>query len=44
VALLRILGVDHEPGVDRDALDRIAEIPVLGGGQPVGEIRATLPG
>jgi hypothetical protein len=29
--------------VDRDALDQIADLPVLGGGQPVGEIRATLP-
>jgi len=44
VALLRILGVDQEPGTDRDALDRIATIPVLGGGAPVGQIIATLPG
>jgi L-asparaginase II len=44
VALLRLLGADRDPGVDRDALDRIAEVPVLGGGQPVGEIRVTLPG
>jgi L-asparaginase II len=44
VALLRLLGVDRQPGVDRAALDRIADVPVLGGGQPVGEIRATLPG
>jgi L-asparaginase II len=44
VALLRVLGADHDPGVDRDALGRIAEVPVLGGGQPVGEVRATLPG
>jgi L-asparaginase II len=44
VALLRILGADRAPGVNRDALDRIADIPVLGGGQPVGEIRVTLPG
>jgi len=44
VALLRILGVDQEPGTDRDALDRIATIPVVGGGAPVGQIIATLPG
>ena len=43
VALLRILGADQSEGVDRDALDQIADLPVLGGGQPVGEIRATLP-
>ena len=40
VALLRLLGVaDAEPG----ALDQIADLPVYGGGQVVGEIRATLP-
>jgi len=44
VALLRILGVDRDPGADRDALDRIADVPVLGGGQRVGEVRVTLPG
>ena len=44
VALLRILGADREPGTDRVALDQIADLPVLGGGEPVGEIRATLPG
>jgi hypothetical protein len=38
VALLRILGVD----ADEDALDRIADVPVLGGGQRVGGIRVTL--
>ena len=43
VALLRILGVDQDEGVDRGALDQVADLPVLGGGQPVGEIRATLP-
>jgi len=43
VALLRILGVDQGEGVDRDALDQVADIPVLGGGQPVGEVRVTLP-
>jgi L-asparaginase II len=43
VALLRLLGVDRDPGVDREALDRIADLPVLGGGRPVGEIRAMLP-
>src|SRR6266568_1920498 len=44
VALLRVLGADREPGTDREALDRIADLPVLGGGEPVGEIRASLPG
>jgi len=43
VALLRILGADAGDGVDRDALDQIAEVPVLGGGQPVGVIRPVLP-
>jgi len=38
VALLRALGAQG----DRDALDRIAEVPVLGGGQRVGEVRVTL--
>ena len=33
VALLRILGADQDEGVDRDALDQIADVPVLGGGQ-----------
>jgi L-asparaginase II len=44
VALLRILGADRDQGADRDALDRIADVPVLGGGQRVGEVRVTLPG
>ena len=44
VALLRVLGADRDPGTDRDALDRIAEVPVLGGGRQVGEIRVTLAG
>jgi L-asparaginase II len=43
VALLRILGADAGEGVDRDALDQIAEVPVLGGGQVVGGIRPVLP-
>ncbi len=43
VALLRILGADAGAGVDRDALDQIAEVPVLGGGQVVGGIRPVLP-
>ena len=42
VALLRILGADAGDGVDRDALDQIAEVPVLGGGQVVGGIRPVL--
>jgi L-asparaginase II len=43
VALLRALGVADQPGVDTAALDRLAAVPVYGGGQVVGEIRATLP-
>src|SRR5262249_10853279 len=43
VALLRILGMDRGEDVDSDALDQVADIPVLGGGQPVGAVRATLP-
>ena len=40
VALLRLLGVaEAEPG----ALDQVAGLPVYGGGQAVGQIRATLP-
>jgi L-asparaginase II len=40
VALLRILGVaEGTPG----ALDQIADLPIFGGGQVVGQIRATLP-
>jgi L-asparaginase II len=38
VALLRAIGAEG----DRDALDRIAEVPVLGGGKRVGEVRVTL--
>jgi len=40
VAVLRVLGVaEAEPG----ALDRIADLPVFGGSQVVGQIQATLP-
>ena len=40
VALLRLLGVaEAEPG----ALDQVADLSVYGGGQAVGQIRATLP-
>jgi L-asparaginase II len=42
VALLRSIGADGADGVDRDALGRIANVPVLGGGQRVGEISVTL--
>ena len=41
-AALARSGVDAEPGVDRDAVRRTGVQPVLGGGQPVGEIRAML--
>jgi L-asparaginase II len=43
VALLRAIGADRADGVDRDALDDIANVPVYGGGQVVGGIRPTLP-
>jgi L-asparaginase II len=40
VTLLRLLGVaEAEPG----ALDQIADLPIYGGGQVVGQIQATLP-
>lgn len=44
VAVLRRLGVASDPGVDGAALDQIAHVPVLGGQQEVGAVRATLPG
>jgi L-asparaginase II len=40
-ALLRELGAETEPGADVDALAALASSPVYGGGQVVGEIRAT---
>ncbi|MGB6456700.1 MAG: asparaginase [Streptosporangiaceae bacterium] len=43
VALLRRLGADAEPGVDRPTLDALATSPVTGGGRVVGEIRAAQP-
>jgi len=42
VALLRAIGADRAQGVDRDALARIADVPVYGGGQRVGGIRVGL--
>jgi L-asparaginase II len=44
VAVLHRLGVTSHPGADAAALERIAHVPVLGGEQEVGEVRATLPG
>ena len=44
VAVLWRLGVASDPGVDGAALDQIAHVPVLGGQQEVGSVRATLPG
>jgi len=38
---LRRAGVDQEPGVDAAAVRKTGESPVLGGGEPVGEIRAS---
>jgi L-asparaginase II len=43
VALLRELGAESEPGADAAALAELACTEVTGGGEPVGEIRATLP-
>jgi len=42
-ALLRSLGVGAAAGADDAALDRIASVPVLGGGHAVGHIRPILP-
>jgi L-asparaginase II len=42
-ALLERFGVTAEPGVDGDAVRRTGEAVLLGGGRPVGEIRAVLP-
>jgi L-asparaginase II len=41
-AALRRSGVDTEPGVDTAAVRATEVVPVMGGGEPVGEIRATL--
>lgn len=43
VALLRSLGVDAAGGADAAALDRMATVPVMGGGRAVGHIRPVLP-
>ncbi len=43
-ALLEGLGVTEEPGVDGDAVRRTGEAVLLGGGKPVGEVRAVSPG
>ena len=43
VALLRSLGVGAADGVGGAALDRIASVPVLGGGRAVGHVRPILP-
>ena len=37
---LRRCGIQTEAGVDADALDDTGRVPVLGAGEPVGEIRA----
>lgn len=42
-AVLDLLGVLDEPGVDGAAVRRTGEHVLLGGGVPVGEIRAVLP-
>lgn len=39
-ALLEKVGVNEEPGVDGAAVRRTGEAVLLGGGQPVGEVRA----
>jgi len=43
VAVLRRLGVATGPGVAAAALDEIASVPVIGGEEIVGWVRATLP-
>lgn len=43
VALLRRLGVTAGPGAPDGVLDQIANVPVIGGEQTVGSVRATLP-
>jgi L-asparaginase II len=43
VALLHRLGVTTGPGVADTVLDEIANVPVIGGEQAVGRVRATLP-
>ncbi len=40
-AALRRSGVDTEPGIDADAVRATGQVPLLGGGVPVGEVRAT---
>ncbi len=40
-AALERLGVLDEPGVDADAVRRTGSVELLGGGRPVGEIRAS---
>jgi L-asparaginase II len=40
-AALQRAGVDTEPGVDGAALRATGAVPLLGGGRPVGEIRAS---
>ncbi|MCW2819385.1 MAG: asparaginase [Marmoricola sp.] len=42
-ALLEGIGVTEEPGVDGDAVRRTGEAVLLGGGKPVGQIRAVAP-
>jgi L-asparaginase II len=42
VALLRALGADGLPGVDRAALGELASPAVYGGGRAVGEVRVSL--
>ena len=39
---LRALGVTDEAGVDAEAVRRTGVLELLGGGRPVGEIRASL--
>ncbi|ANC32493.1 L-asparaginase II [Isoptericola dokdonensis DS-3] len=42
VRALLLAGAAAVPGADVDALDALARTPVLGGGQPVGEVRAVV--
>jgi L-asparaginase II len=43
VAILRELGAASEPGADLTRLDELGATAVTGGGEVVGEVRATLP-
>jgi L-asparaginase II len=41
-AVLRRIGITEQPGVDAEAVDRTGEHELLGGGRPVGQLRASI--